>query len=100
LILIFLPAIWIYLVKYHKIKGSFSGSREIIVDELHALGPMTKAEKRVLIIFIITALGWIFRKDFQFNDFTIPGWASLMGVGEYVHDSTVAVFSTLLMFLI
>ena len=100
LVIIFLPITWLYLVKYFRIKGSFSGSKELIEDELHNMGPMTKAEKRVLIIFILTGLGWIFRKDIQLGSFTISGWASMLGVAEYVHDSTVALFSVILMFII
>jgi sodium-dependent dicarboxylate transporter 2/3/5 len=61
---------------------------------------MSTAEKRILIIFILTALAWIFRKDFQFNDFVIHGWASRLGIDHLVHDSTVAIIAAILMFLI
>jgi sodium-dependent dicarboxylate transporter 2/3/5 len=100
LVLILLPVVWLYLVLFYKIEGSFSGSSKIIENELRALGPMSTAERRVLIIFILTALGWSFRTDFVFNHFTIPGWASLLGVSGFVHDSTVAAVSTLLLFII
>ena len=78
LVLIFLPIIWIYLLRFYRIKGSFPGSKEIINKELENLGPMNTAEKRVLIIFLLTAFGWIFRKDFNFGQLTIPGWSSLL----------------------
>ena len=100
LVVVMLPLIWLYLIKYFKIEGRFPGSREVVEEELRALGPMTTAERRVLAVFILTSLGWIFRKDFTFGDFTFPGWASLLGVEAYVHDSTVAVVSVLLLFLI
>ena len=64
------------------------------------MGPMSPAEKRVLWVFIFTAIGWVFRRDFAFDNFVIPGWGSLLGVGEYVHDSTVALISCLLLFII
>ena len=100
LAIIFLPVIWIYLLKFFKITGNFSHGHEVIREELKSLGPMGLPEKRILGIFIFTALGWIFRKDFQFDDFIIPGWASLFGVQDYVHDATVAIFSAILLFIV
>ena len=100
LVIIFLPITWFYLVKYHHISGSFSGSDEVIQNEIQLLGPMSQAEKRVFIIFILTALGWIFRKGFTFDQTVIPGWSTLLGVEDMVHDATVAVVAAILMFLI
>lgn len=99
-VLIFLPVIWIYLTRYFRISGSFSGSEGIIGSELRALGRMSAGEKRVFAIFMITALGWIFRRDFVFDETVIPGWGTLLGVGEYVHDSTVAVACAMLLFIL
>jgi hypothetical protein len=42
--------------------------------------------KRVLAVFIFTALGWIFRRDIELTT-TIPGWSTLPGVKDFVHDS-------------
>jgi len=39
--------------------GHLEGSEEIIRRELERMGPMSKPEKRVLVIFLATALGWI-----------------------------------------
>lgn len=100
IVIVFLPIIWMYMTRYFKISGTFSGSSEIIDTELEELGRMTKAERRVLIIFILTALGWVFRRDFNFGELVLPGWSTLLGVSAYVHDSTVAIFSALLLFLI
>lgn len=100
IVIIFIPVVWLYLTRYFKIDGSFSGSQEVIDSEFEALGKMSKAEKRVLAIFILTALGWVFRRDFNFGALVIPGWSTLLGVSAYVHDSTVAIFSALLLFLI
>jgi sodium-dependent dicarboxylate transporter 2/3/5 len=100
LVIIFLPITWLYLVKFHRISGSFSGSDEVIQNEIQSLGSMSKAEKRVLIIFILTALGWIFRKGFTFGQTVIPGWSTLLGVENMVHDATVAVVAAVFMFLI
>lgn len=100
LVILFLPVAWIYLFRFYKIKGRISGSEKIIHDELSILGKITKAESRVLFLFILTSLGWIFRKDFIIDDFQIRGWSSLLGVEDYVHDSTVALFIAILLFII
>ena len=99
MVIVLLPFTWLYLLKYFKIKGKFSGSHDIVERELKALGSMTKAEMRVLMVFIFTALGWVFRKDFNFGSFELPGWASLMDIDEYVHDSTVAIIAALALFI-
>jgi sodium-dependent dicarboxylate transporter 2/3/5 len=99
-VIILLPIIWFYLVKYFKISGNFSGSAEIIKQETTQLGKMTITEKRVLMVFIFTAVGWIFRRDIALGDFVIPGWGTLLNISEYVHDSTVGILSALLLFII
>lgn len=97
-VLVFLPVTWWYISKFYKIKGDFSGSNEVIDEEMKVLGKMKPGEKKVLIIFVLTALGWVFRKDFEFGDTVISGWSSLLGVEDYVHDSTVAMVSAMLLF--
>jgi solute carrier family 13 (sodium-dependent dicarboxylate transporter), member 2/3/5 len=99
LVVIFVPITWLYLVTYHRIDGNFVGSDDVIAEEARALGPMSKAEKRVFIIFLLTALGWVFRSGFTFDQTAIPGWAALLGVQDMVHDATVAVVGALAMFL-
>jgi solute carrier family 13 (sodium-dependent dicarboxylate transporter), member 2/3/5 len=98
--LIFLPLVWFFLVWFFKIKGSIPGNRELIEDELRGLGKMSSGEKRVMFIFILTVIGWVFREGFTFDRFVIPGWARLFGINEFVSDSTVGMFSSLLLFMI
>ncbi|MCB9080989.1 MAG: SLC13/DASS family transporter [Lewinellaceae bacterium] len=100
LTVIFLPIVWVYLVRYFRLSGHFAGSHEVIAQELAALGTIRPGEKRVLAIFTLTALGWIFRRDFVFDTLVIPGWSSLLGIADYVHDSTVAVVGALLLFML
>ena len=100
LVVILVPAMWVYMVWFFDIKGSLPGSKEMIRQELHSLGPMSKPERRVLAIFVLTALGWVFREDIAINAFTIPGWSSLIGIQHYADDATVAIAGALLMFCI
>ena len=54
----------------------------------------TRAQRRVLVVFAITALLWIFRN--------VPGggWSALIGVPEGIGDSTVAALMVVVMFLV
>jgi sodium-dependent dicarboxylate transporter 2/3/5 len=100
IVIIMLPIIWIYLTKYFKISGHFAGSKEVINQEIKAIGKISVMEKRVFAVFLFTAIGWIFRRDIVLDSFVIPGWSSLLGIKDYVHDSTVAIISALLLFMI
>jgi len=100
IVIIILPIIWFYVTKYFKIHGHFAGSKEIIQSEIKAMGKLTTMEKRVFYVFVFTALGWIFRRDIELENFIIPGWSSLLGIKDMVHDSTVAIIAALLLFSI
>lgn len=61
--MILLSLTYFLLVKvfYPNHLGNFEAAKAIIQEELHKLGKMTKGEKKVLIVFVTTALLWIFR---------------------------------------
>ncbi|MCX6223761.1 MAG: DASS family sodium-coupled anion symporter [Bacteroidia bacterium] len=100
ILIIFLPLIWYYLTVFFKINGSIPGNRELIGDELREMGKMSPGEKRVMYIFVITVLGWVFRDGFTFDQTVIPGWSALLGLKEYVEDSTVGMLGALLLFML
>jgi sodium-dependent dicarboxylate transporter 2/3/5 len=54
---------WLYLtrVAFRFRKGEFSGGREEVARQRKKLGPMGREEKKVLVIFSLTALAWILR---------------------------------------
>jgi sodium-dependent dicarboxylate transporter 2/3/5 len=98
ILIIFLPLVWFYLIRYFKVKGSIPGNLEHIDHELKSIGKMSKGEKRVMWVFIFTVIAWVFRIGFTFDQTIIPGWAALLGIQDYVSDSTVGMFSALLLF--
>ncbi|HOI86982.1 MAG TPA: DASS family sodium-coupled anion symporter [Lentimicrobium sp.] len=100
LVVIFLPLTWIYLVKLFGIRNSIPGSREVIAAELRTMGPMSRGEMRVLLVFIFTSLGWIFRENIVIDTFIIPGWSSLLNAEDFVHDSTVGMTAVMLLFML
>jgi solute carrier family 13 (sodium-dependent dicarboxylate transporter), member 2/3/5 len=61
--------------------------------ELPALGPWRPAERRVLIVFGLTALAWITRSE------PAGGWTGLIGAPG-VGDATVALAASVVLFLI
>lgn len=67
--------------------GPLSGARELIKNELKALGKMSVPEKRVGIVMLITALLWIFRGQITL----IPGL-------ENLSDPAIAIASAIFMF--
>ena len=109
-VIVLLPIAWILLVRlfgYRAPSGSSSSGPGVIAEEIRALGTMSGAERRMLWIFVITALLWITRGDLDLGTFRIPGWASLVEAwlpgrfaAGHLHDATVAMGMALLTFLI
>jgi sodium-dependent dicarboxylate transporter 2/3/5 len=98
--IILLPVTWYYLTKHFRISGNLSEDQTIIKDELKALGKMSQGEKGVMYVFLLAIFGWVFREGFVFGETVIPGWGTLLGLNEYVHDSTVAMVCALLLFIL
>jgi len=96
---IFLFGVWYYIVRFFKLKGSIPESHEVVRRELASLGRMSYGEKSTLVIFLVTVVLWVFRENLVLGSFIIPGWSNLLGISEYVSDSTVGMFSALLLFM-
>ncbi len=100
LVIVLLPVFCFYLIRYFGITGNLSQNDTIIKDELTALGKITPGERRVIYVCLLAIFGWVFRDDLLFGDWVIPGWATLLGLGDFVHDSTVALVAALLLFML
>lgn len=102
LVVVFLPVTWFYLTYIAAPPGisKIPGGKEIINSDLAALGRMKKGEKLTLLVFVLVALAWITRRDIDLGFILIPGWADLIGISAYVHDSTIAIFGALVLFLL
>lgn len=74
---------WVYPLQVTELPGG----AELVRRQLQDLGPMSTAEKRVAVIFGVTALLWITRPQL---DAFLPG----------LSDPGIAVFSALLLFLV
>jgi len=99
LVAIFIPLTWIWLVygPFRHLPEKLPHSREIIHEELKKLGRITPGERWTLIVFVMTALMWIFSATKKIGDITIPGLDILF---PGIDDSTIAMFGAILLFLL
>ena len=79
-----LPLVWLWLTRHLDYKGAV---------DIPASSDWQPAEKRVLIVFAITALAWVTRKDPN------GGWTELFNL-PYTHDSIVALLAVVALFLV
>lgn len=102
LVVIFLPIVWAYLTYLaFPLEKKFSEQGGAVIDqEIGRLGPMKMEERVTLLIFVMTCLGWMFRKSITVGPLTVPGWSNLLGIEKYVHDSTIAIISALVCFMV
>ncbi|MBL8816283.1 MAG: SLC13/DASS family transporter [Planctomyces sp.] len=118
--LIYLLLTWIVLA--FRLPGASHGDiavRGILRGKLSELGRPDSAEIRMLIIFLLTGLLWVFRLPIQVTDsITIPGWLpeftrafnavspwynsseAKLSSGDVVSDSTIAMSIAILLFFI
>lgn len=99
---IMLPVTWILLTRVlFNFRGlTFTGAREEIEGRIRSLGVMNRGERIVLVVWVCTALAWIFRADINLGVLTIPGWRNLFPNPAYVHNGTVAIAAALALFAI
>jgi len=78
-----IPVTWLWLTRKLSYDGGFN---------MPDVGRWGSNEKRVLIIFSLTALAWITRKE------PFGGWSALLGL-DSANDASVALIAVVLMFL-
>lgn len=92
LVLVMLPLCWLWLTKVAnpmKLK-KVPGGRDLINDELKQMGKMNTGERWTALVFALTALAWIFRKNLGF----------LFPDPSLVTDAAIAMSGALVLFLI
>ncbi|MFN3916457.1 MAG: SLC13 family permease [Flavobacteriales bacterium] len=75
-------------------------SKAYIREAYNLLGKLSKEEKIIVGVFIITVIAWFTLRDINFGVFTLPGWANFLPGGNYIEESTVAMFAALLLMLV
>ena len=89
----------IYLIYRPRVKWK-KMDRDHFRKAYEALARSSREEKIVLVLFIFLALLWITRSGIEINDLSIPGWASLFQAPVFINDGTVAIFISILLFVI
>ncbi|MEA3496871.1 MAG: DASS family sodium-coupled anion symporter [Bacteroidota bacterium] len=100
IVIIMIPIIWLFLTKVMyptTDKKDLENNENVIKDKLIELGKITRGEKIVLTVFVLTALSWIFRSTKHIGNFTIPGLDKLFPA---ISDATIAMFFAILLFVI
>ncbi len=112
--LVFLLITWQLLVWGLKTPAGFEGlDRGFFLKRIRELGAVRRGEWIMLVLFILTAVLWIFRTDFKFGaEPLIPGWNRLTAswlmawdipekeAFEFISDATVGMTVAMLMFVI
>jgi sodium-dependent dicarboxylate transporter 2/3/5 len=64
-----------------------SGRDPGLAAERAALGPMTRPERRVALLFGVTAVAWVTRGGLDFGVVAIPGWAGALAGWGVIPDA-------------
>ncbi|CAG0911050.1 unnamed protein product, partial [Cyprideis torosa] len=93
LVAIMLPLCWLWLTKLaNPMKlQRVPGGKELINDELKKMGAMNAGERWTALVFLLTALGWIFRSKFGHYVFAEP---------KLVTDAAIAMTGALILFVL
>ncbi len=113
LVLLFVPLAWWLLTRWIQPIPAGGGSGVAVIrSERAAQGPMTSAQRRMSLLFAVTALLWVTRADIALGSWRIPGWSRLFMHLEIadpqayaqhkndISDATVASLMALAAFLI
>ena len=84
---VMLLVIWFLLTRvFFRVSADLRLPREAVLNDYRRLGPLRFAEGVVLVVFLCTALLWVFRKDLQLGGLTVPGWAGLLPFPDLIDD--------------
>jgi len=98
---ILVAVIWAILTKtLYRVPAHITIDKSIVDKEYKGLGSMSFEERTVLLIFSLTAVLWVFRKDLVLGFVTIPGWSNLIPYPDLIDDGTVALVMAMLVFFI
>lgn len=88
--ILLLALCWYYLSRWaFKLQGQeYPGGKSVITEQLKALGKISTEEKRVLVIFMLTALAWICRS------FLLKSWIPA------IDDTIIALIAAVALFIV
>jgi sodium-dependent dicarboxylate transporter 2/3/5 len=105
-VLLYLPiGWWLFTRVLFDVPADLGRPSAVIAAERRALGPWSRGEMRMALVFGLTAVLWVTRADLELGAFTFHGWgdglAQVLGLAKStVSDATVAVTLASASFLI
>jgi sodium-dependent dicarboxylate transporter 2/3/5 len=96
---ILLPLCWLLLV-FVLFPGRVAvgaDARAMLEERRRTLGRLSGGERTVLVVFALTALGWLFRERKEIGGFVLPG---LTDVVPAISDASVGIAGALLLFVL
>lgn len=115
MVLLFVPISWWLLTRVLlpiPADGAAGSGVDAVREERASQGPMNSAQRRMALVFGVTALLWVTRADLNLGSLHIPGWSRLLygsaaqdpvwlaAHKNDVSDATVAVFMAILCFVL
>jgi sodium-dependent dicarboxylate transporter 2/3/5 len=100
-----LPVAWLYLIHFAGPMRLREVARQLQPEKLEqrGLSPDSKLrgpELYVLVVFVLTAVLWVFRADIELGSVRVPGWSRLLPNAKFVTDASVAIAMGLVLFAI
>jgi sodium-dependent dicarboxylate transporter 2/3/5 len=94
--LVFLPIAWLLVTRvlFRADLGEIAGGRQYFAEEYRKLGPLSRGERTVLVVFSTTAFLWIFSP--LLRGVAVAGVKPLAGLS----DAGIAMLAAMLLFLI
>lgn len=95
---VFLVIAWLTLTRaiYPSKIDEISGGKQVIHDELAGLGKMSRGEWTVAVVFLVTALLWVFRQPLSESEAV----TSILPFMANLSDAAIAIGAALALFLI
>jgi solute carrier family 13 (sodium-dependent dicarboxylate transporter), member 2/3/5 len=73
---------------------------QMFVDQYAAMGPWSREQITVAVLFVSLAIGWVFRADLDFSAVVIPGWYNLFPAPDTISDTTIGIVIGFLLMII
>ena len=99
-IMLFIAALGVLYLLFRPSKNIKSIQPSFFEDNYKALGKRTYEQTLVLVLFALFVILLVFRADIVIGNFTIKGWRNLFSQPTYIVDAVVAIFITILLFVI
>ncbi|MEN8227694.1 MAG: SLC13 family permease [Bacteroidota bacterium] len=99
--LIMLVMVWMVIYFIFKPRKKWENvDKEHFRKAYRELGKSSREEQIVFMLFLLLAILWITRTGITTNGFSIPGWAKIFKVPSYINDGTVAIFISIILFIV